>query len=234
MSYNEERGALGVRLALGQTSREPRVIQIACCHSPTCLECRRSRLNCPYYFRVSCRLSTFLQQDLAELGEDEEVPLEAEQNSLSIHNESDRMSLHRYVRLQHPGLPSSNLVFHPEVDILWLHFDAETEIAYELRRSYGRQLDHFKNVIVEETGLWGNLEKALEIMRSFRNIQIVHVWLESNRYDEVETQRTTEELLEVARKLQMRDRPALRRLNWVVNYVDDDGQVYGGFRANSN
>jgi hypothetical protein len=156
-----ERGALGACLSLGQGSREPQVVQIAYYFPPTYLECLRCVLNCPYYLRVLYRLSTFLQQDVAEPAEDEKAPLEAEQNSLSIHNGSDRISLHRYVRLQHPGLPSSNLGFHPEINILWLHFDAEIETIRKLRRSYGRQFDHFKNVIIEEMELWRDLDKAL-------------------------------------------------------------------------
>ncbi|KAH8652929.1 hypothetical protein BGZ61DRAFT_214353 [Ilyonectria robusta] len=214
MNQNEGRGALGVRLSLGQASREPRVIQIACCQSPNCLECRRSRLIDPYYFRVSCRLSTFLQQDVADLSEEQGAPLEADQNSLSIHNELDKMALHRYL------------------DILWLHFDATMETARELRQYYGRQLDHFKNVIIDETGIWSHLDQALEIMEPFRNIQIVHVWLESNRYSEESPPRTREEYLERARELQRRDWPALIGRNWIVNYIDDDGHIYGGFRAN--
>lgn len=54
----------------------------------------------------------------------------------------------------------------------------------ELRKDYSRQLDHVKNVIVEETGTWGgDLDEALEIMEPFRNMQIVHIWLETSRYN---------------------------------------------------
>lgn len=155
-----------------------------------------------------------------------------EQGVGAVHNEINNTVRSRHVRLQHPGLVWSSLALHPEIDILWLHFAASSEHADELREDYGRQLDHFKNVIVEEIGIWTDLDEVLEIMEPFRNIQIIHIWLETNRYNEGDFPlHTREELEERARELQERDGPALSGRNWVAGMIDDEGNICGGFRA---
>jgi hypothetical protein len=64
------------------------------------------------------------------------------------------------------------MALHPEIDILWLHFAASSEHADELGEDYGRQLDHFKNVIVEEMGIgltWMKLWRPWNLSGTFRS-----------------------------------------------------------------
>lgn len=215
--------------------REPRVIQVAqlsednARNSPHGWD--ESENDELYYLRVLCKLRTFLNYDTGLLLEGDRSPFEWD-TSLADLGSGDGLgarSGHQYVNLHHPQLENSDVYFDPKIDFLWLGDEAEIESVEELRDEYGAQLNCVRMVIVEEVGLWDDLGKALAVMMPFQGIRVVHVWLESHRFTLGESLTTHGDYLRQAKEFQARDQPALSGKDWLVEYIDHDGNIYGRF-----
>jgi hypothetical protein len=96
---------------------------------------------------------------------------------------------------------------------------------------YGSLLNSIESVIVEENGLWDDPDTARGILDVLGGIRIVYVWLESYRFDNGVPLTTESGYLDRARELEARDRAALRGRTLMVEYIDHDGNIYGGFRS---
>lgn len=185
-----------------------------------------------YYMRQLCRLSTFLRQDTSVLFEDDAASIDSSTSSaMSTGVEPTERLLHPYILLQHPGVENSSFYFNPASDILWLSHEIELDSVKELRRFYGGQLNSIESVIVEENGLWDDPDTARGILDVLGGIRIVYVWLESYRFDNGVPLTTESGYLDRARELEARDRAALQGRTLMVEYIDHDGNIYGGFRS---
>ncbi|KAH7323211.1 hypothetical protein B0I35DRAFT_427312 [Stachybotrys elegans] len=185
-----------------------------------------------YYMRRLCPLSTFLQQDTSVLFEDYPASIDSSTSSaMSTSVEPTERFLHRYILLQHPGVENSSIYFNPASDILWLSHEIELESVKELRRFYGSQLDSIESVIVEESGLWVSADMARGILDVLVGIRVVYVWLESYRFENGVPLTTESGYLHQAREFEARDRAAFQGRTLMVEYIDHEGNVFGGFRS---
>lgn len=183
-----------------------------------------------YYLRPLCDFSTLLQLDPLELLEDDPARISGSSNPPPGYPPTQRIT-HRYTHLRHPGIESSGFFICQSLDVLWLSHEIMLESVEELRRFYGTKLDRIQRVIVEEVGLWSDLEKALKVMDLFKGIRTVYVWLESHYFDLDLIPTTESEYLSRTRKLKARDEAAVHGRMWMVEYIDDDSNVYGGLNS---
>lgn len=198
---------------------EPRVLQLA-------------KHNVPFddlddnflYLRALCRLSTFLQQDTSDVNDDIE-PLEENM----VPDESQQLS-HGYVQLSHAELPSSPCFLQPERDVLWFSHETEEEDVNEMKPYYGPQLKAIQNVMFQETE-WSYIDECLELMKPFAGIKTIYVWLDSYRFLDEASKSSKQDYLERTQIFQARDAALFKGRNLMVQYIDDQKNIYGGFRV---
>lgn len=187
------------------------------------------------YLRVLSTLSTFLLHDTATISDDDAQPLEADSGPVRFHEHfapfAETRLRHHWIRLQHPELSFSTFYIHPERDILWLGHETETEDLDELNSYYGAQLGAVQNVLFEQSE-WDYLDESLRKLEHFHSIRVIYVWLDSFRFLPGATVTNQQGYLEKAAEFQARDRPALCGRNLMVEYLDHENNIYGGFRAN--
>ncbi|KAK8912599.1 hypothetical protein MANI_024520 [Metarhizium anisopliae] len=185
------------------------------------------------YLRVLSTLSTFLSHDTATISEDDAQPLE--EDPLRFQERfvpfAETGVCHHWIRLQHPMLSFSTFYIHPERDILWLGHETETEDLEELSSYYGAQLSTVQNVLFEQSE-WDDLDESLRKLERFHGIRVIYVWLDGFRFLPGATVTNQQGYLKKAAEFQARDRRALFGRNLMVEYLDHENNIYGGFRAN--
>ncbi|KPM42659.1 hypothetical protein AK830_g3882 [Neonectria ditissima] len=167
---------------------EPQVLYIACDQS-TGLQ----------YLRLSCGLSTFLRRTRESSAD---LEIEAADTTSERAN-----ALRRHLTMQHPSLAWSSFQVHPALDILWLgHFDSLDEVA----GSYGQQLDNIENVLVQDDGLWADLQRAAEVLMALGCLRVVYVLVAGHR---AERRGRVQELMG-------RDQVVVKSHGWQIEYID--------------
>ncbi|KAJ2982652.1 hypothetical protein NQ176_g1252 [Zarea fungicola] len=201
---------------------EPQVLQFARYNASDEDEDDYDYLHC---IRVSSEMPTFLLQDTAALSEDV-GPLGG---GKSI-RELEKLGIsHRYIELKHQTLPVPATLFCPEQDVLWFSHEIDNEDVNAMAPYYGVQLGRIRNVIFEETE-W-DATKCLKLLEHFPGVQTIYVWLDSYRFQPGAAVATEEEYIERAKQHKMIDQVILRERELLVEYIDENRDVYGGFRV---
>jgi hypothetical protein len=185
-----------------------------------------------FYLRRLCSMSTFLQENTAEIFEDDDASITNSTSSADA--ETTECSPRRCVVLQHPEVKASSFNFDPSSDVLWLSHEAELETIHELKQFYGDQMNAIENIIVDELSLWDDLEeleKAWKMIDLLGGVRKVYVWLESHRFESGTALTSNDGYIHRARELEARDKTALRGKGLAVDYIDLEGNVYGGVQS---
>ncbi len=198
---------------------EPRVLQLA-----------ESSADDMFYLRVSCKLSTFLLRDTADVF-DSDPPLEQDPGPTAFKGLAGERARHRYIQLKHAKLPYSAFFLHPERDVLWLNHATSDENLEELKLYYGQQLRAIQNIMFEESE-WDDVNDCLEKLKYFTGVRTIYVWLDSYRFQSGAVVTSQRGYLQKSREFQARDRGLFHGRDLVVEYFDYEKNIYGGFRAN--
>ncbi len=212
--------------SLFSSGPEPRVLQFALQDETTTGADGHVAL---LYLRVTAKLSVFLKQDTAQVSEDG-PPVEADASAAAARDAAANGLEHRYVELKHPLINSSAAAFHPERDVVWFSHETADDPLKELSSFYGPQLDAIQNVLFEG-GSWDDVAECARYLRFFKGVRVVYVWLESYRFSEEGSSSTKEDYLKMAQKYKERDGVALKGRNLTVEYIDYQGNVYGGLKT---
>lgn len=221
-------------LALGKSVEEPRVVllQLSDSTDPNLLYATtevsgkitsRSSEPSTIHLRPSCNFSSFLQLDADYLPQDDD--LFAGEAALHGHGSGEN----RNACPQHMSGSSYTVEFRPGLDILFLSCDTVASMTKELRRWYGGQIANIQHVLVQDCGLWHNLDHALEVLEPLSQVRVVYVWLESCRFLPGERIRNRKDYSRATAELQERDQRLLQGKDLVIHYIDLDGNVYGSF-----
>ena len=215
------------------TAYEPRVIQVANYTPPTDHAVDIEELVDLPYLRVLATLSTFLRHDRSEMFDDNRRPLEQDPGPTGG-EEGFQKICHRYINLQHPELSFSGFLLHYERDVLWLGHEADLEVLEDLSRDYGAQLNGIQNVLIEASE-WDldDSDEPLKRLEYFGGLQRIYILLDSYRFLSGHPVRTRREYESKAAELQARDQEFLRGRNWLIEYIDEEKNVYGGFLASA-
>lgn len=127
------------------------------------------------------------------------------------------------------GVP--RVIFRPNHDILFLDETATLCATRVLAKCYGDQLKYIKHILVQDCGLWHNIDHALTILAPFSCLHVVYVWLDSFRFLPGERLRTRRDYSRAAIELQARDELVLQGKNVVIHYIDLEGSVHGSFQV---
>lgn len=188
-----------------------------------------------YYIKPYCSLQTLLRNDPAQplVDESSDEDSSDEKDPDGAAGKAKLRPVRVHAELQHPELEHSAVLFDRKRDLLWLG-DGEDdghEIA-AMAEHYGAQLHAIRAVILPEL-TWGVYpENCLQDLKHFAGVRTVYVWLESYRFSPGARITTEEEYRDAAEKLQRRDMLLCRGRNFSVEYIDDAGNVHGGFWAN--
>jgi hypothetical protein len=171
-------------------------------------------------------------QDTSELPDDDARALQEDRGLVELHGASTAgRAQHHWIQLRHPEISSSVIYIRPEQDILWLGQDTDMEQLDELNKYYGLQLSTIQNVLFEETE-WDDLEDSIMKLDYFPGVRTIYVWLDSYRFQAGATVTNEQGYVDKAAEFQDRDRRALHGRNLMVEYIDYENNIYGGFRAN--
>lgn len=178
------------------------------------------------YIKLVGRLRTFLQSNTRLiLAENDGKPLDPDIQPLECVDGSDFPGL-EILRLEHTLVQRPPLHFSPEDDFLWFSEVVTPEVMTGLNQNYGTQLEHIRNVIVEEH-VW-NIG-TIDLLESLRGVRFILIWLESCQFLVGARHTTVEGYQKRAAQLEERDKITFQgRAQRVVVYSDSLGNVYSG------
>lgn len=177
------------------------------------------------YIKLVGRLRTFLQSDTRSiLAENDGKPLDPDIQPLECVDGSDFPGL-EVLCLKHPMVERPALQFSPEDDFLWFSEAVTSSVMKGLGKDYGTQLEHIRNVIVEEH-VW-DIE-TIGLLESLQGVRFILVWLESCKFLLGARHTTKEGYKKRAAQFEEIDRVAFQGRAHIVVYSDLYGNVYGG------